>query len=204
MAAVAVLAILTVPLTGGRLSRLTDLELRATWLLVVALGTQVVITEVPATGAWSGVFAAVHVLTYVLAAAFVVVNRRLRGLLLVALGAALNGGTIALNGGTLPASPAALAAAGRAPTVAGSFTNSGELEHARLAVLGDVFAVPAGWPLANVYSVGDVVIAVGILVTVHLACRRRDAPVRHLVWSPGGVSVLPGPPPAAPAARGRR
>jgi hypothetical protein len=32
--------------------------------------------------------------------------------------------------------------------------------------------VPHGWPFANVFSVGDIVIVVGLLVLVHDACRR--------------------------------
>ena len=42
--------------------------------------------------------------------------------------------------------------------------------HPALQPLTDIFAVPAWVPLANVFSVGDVLIAVGV------ACdRRRDA-----------------------------
>jgi hypothetical protein len=43
----------------------------------------------------------------------------------------------------------------------------------RLAFLGDVFAIPRGWPLANVFSVGDVLIAVGVVVAVHGICGSR-------------------------------
>jgi hypothetical protein len=43
----------------------------------------------------------------------------------------------------------------------------------RLAFLGDVFAIPRGWPLANVFSVGDVLIAVGAVVAVHGICGSR-------------------------------
>ena len=37
----------------------------------------------------------------------------------------------------------------------GEFANSDLVENAHLAFLGDVFAIPAGWPGANVFSVGD-------------------------------------------------
>ena len=46
----------------------------------------------------------------------------------------------------------------------------------RLPWLGDVFAIPRGWPLANVFSIGDVVIVVAVGYFAHMVCRR--APVR--------------------------
>ena len=41
-----------------------------------------------------------------------------------------------------------------------------------LRPLTDVYALPAGFPLANVFSVGDVLIGVGIAVTIAAAMRR--------------------------------
>jgi hypothetical protein len=46
-----------------------------------------------------------------------------------------------------------------------------------LLFLGDVFAVPASWPVTNVYSVGDVLIVAGAFVLLHVACGSRIAPV---------------------------
>jgi hypothetical protein len=43
-----------------------------------------------------------------------------------------------------------------------------------LSWLGDVFAVPDSWPLSNVFSVGDVLIAVGLFVGLH--CLSRSIP----------------------------
>ena len=60
------------------------------------------------------------------------------------------------------------------------FANAAYVEHARLWFLGDVFAIPASWPLANVFSVGDVLIALGaawaILATARRSARERRAP----------------------------
>ncbi len=62
----------------------------------------------------------------------------------------------------------------RASKVGGSeFTNSDAVEGANLAFLGDVFAIPAGWPGANVFSVGDVVIVLGALLALHALCGSR-------------------------------
>ena len=43
--------------------------------------------------------------------------------------------------------------------------------------LGDVFAVPAWLPFANVFSIGDVLVLVGMTWVVHSACRRPRAEV---------------------------
>ena len=183
---VVALAAVTVPLAGGRLALLGSLDLRRTWLLVAALAVQVVaISVVP--GAPEPLLEAAHLGSYVLAGAFVVANRRLPGVVLMGLGGALNALVIAVNGGTMPADPDALATAGR--TVTDEFVNSAPVADARLAFLGDVFAVPRWFPLANVFSVGDVVLAVGALVLLHCACGSRLAP-RRWRGSPAPVDPL--------------
>jgi Family of unknown function (DUF5317) len=94
---------------------------------------------------------------------------------LLALGAACNLVVIAANGGVMPASPTALAGAGLPVDEAG-FHNSAALADPRLAFLGDIFFIPAAWPLSNVFSVGDALIALGIIWAVHGICRSRLAP----------------------------
>jgi Family of unknown function (DUF5317) len=110
-------------------------------------------------------------------ALFLAANWRVPGVPLTALGAALNLLAIAANGGVMPASPAALAAAGL-PVDRPGFSNSAALAEPRLAFLGDVFAIPASWPLSNVFSVGDVLIGVGLAWGVHRVCRSRLVPRR--------------------------
>lgn len=53
------------------------------------------------------------------------------------------------------------------------FANSQALANPRLLPLGDVFAVPAGWPFANVFSIGDVVLLIGAFVVLRRACGGR-------------------------------
>ena len=166
-----VLCLATVPLAGGRLLLLADVRFRAVWLLVVAIGAQIVILEVVASSAET-VLELVHLASYVLIGVFLVVNRHLRYLWLVALGGALNFVAIAANGGVMPADAGALAAAGLANDPA-LFTNSAAVADARLGFLGDVFFVPSSWPASNVFSIGDVVIVLGTLLFVHAACGSR-------------------------------
>lgn len=103
-----------------------------------------------------------HVLTYVAAIAFLWLNRHLRGLLVVGAGALLNAVTIALNGGVLPARPQAVASAGL--DHGDGFANSAVVADPVLPWLGDVFAWPAPMPLANTFSVGDMLIVLGVVI----------------------------------------
>ncbi len=158
MSVAALVAALVPVALGGRPSRLAALPLRHIGWIVGALAIQIVIIEL-LTGP-AALLETAHIATYVIAGWFILANSRIPGLWLVGAGAALNGVVIALNGGTLPAREGALRAAGIHDSP-GQFVNSGLLSHPRLAFLGDVFAVPAPLPLANVFSVGDVLIVLG-------------------------------------------
>ncbi len=166
------LALVTVPLLGGRLGALADVPLRLGGLALTALALQVLaFTVFP--DRLEGVHVPVHVATYVLAGATAWANRSVPGVPLVAIGGALNAAAILANGGVMPASADALATAGLAAGLPGEFANSAAVADARLAMLGDVFAVPAGVPLANVFSIGDVLIVVGVAWGVHRICGSR-------------------------------
>jgi hypothetical protein len=173
--AMTVLGILTVPLAGGQLRRLADVRFDRGWTLAAALGLQLLATSVWPTMPTTAARIA-HMVSYALAGWFLVANRRYVGLWIVAAGTAMNALAIALNKGVMPASAAALHRAGIIETTA-HFANSTPVPHPRLQILGDVLAVPKGWPLANVFSIGDVVIVVGAVVTIYAICRVRTARV---------------------------
>ena len=173
------LCLATVPLAGGRVTALADLRLRARGVLFVAIVAQVLIISVVPQGS-AGVHNAVHVATYLAVAGFVVANRRIPWVWLVALGGALNFVAIAANGGIMPAAPGALRAAGLVVDPA-EFTNSGAVAHPHLQFLGDVFWLPSSWPVSNVFSVGDVLIVTGVLLAMHCVCASRLAVRRFAV-----------------------
>jgi Family of unknown function (DUF5317) len=165
----ALACLLSVPLTGGRLSALADLELRASWAALLAIALQVLIVTVMPEGSHA-LHAAIHIGTYALAAWFVWRNRRIPGVAVLALGGAMNGLAITLNGGVMPASARAMRIAGVA--LDGNFDNSAPVTHPKLLWLGDVIPVPGPWPLGNVLSVGDLLIFAGALVLLHRVCRQ--------------------------------
>jgi hypothetical protein len=170
------LCLATVPLARGRVSALADVRFRAPALAVAAIVAQVlIISIVPQGNGW--LHHTVHLATYGLIAAFLWANRAIPYLWLAAVGGGLNLLAITANGGVMPADPDALEAAG-IHQQAGEFLNSTAVAHPHLAFLGDVFAVPASWPVANVYSVGDVILVVAALLSLHCLCGSRLALMR--------------------------
>jgi hypothetical protein len=171
--------VISVPVCSGRLSRLVELPLRSTWLVMSALVIQtVIISFVPTIGSGAGNI--VHLGTYAMAAGFLLLNHRLPGIRLLVVGCASNLVAIMANGGVMPSSEWATRTAGLTvdPT---EFANSRTLDHPRLLMFGDIFAIPKTWPLANVFSVGDLLLVIGAAVLLHVGsgsrlARSRSAP----------------------------
>lgn len=172
------LVLASVPLARGRLGALADLPLRMPALALAAIGLQIlVISVIP--GGDQAIHTTLHLASYALLGAFAVANRRIVGVPVVALGGLSNFVAIAANGGVMPTHPDAVEAV--ASTAAeGEFINSRVIEDARLQFLGDVFATPTSLPLHNVFSIGDVILLIGVFVLVHAACGSRLVPRR---WS---------------------
>ncbi|MEK6719739.1 MAG: DUF5317 family protein [Chloroflexota bacterium] len=166
-------------LFGGRLEGLSALRFRWAPLAVGGLLAQVVLFSELAAGLNAGMVALLYVATT--AAVFVALlrNVRLTGLPIVAFGALSNLAAIIGNGGIMPADAAALAAAGLEPGTGP--TNSAVLADPVLQPLTDVFAIPATVPLANVFSIGDVLIATGLILAI-VAAMRAD---RSIESDPG-------------------
>ena len=159
-------------LLGGRLGALADLRLRAPWLFLGALGLQVIAFPA-ALLPWTtdeSLASALWVASYGLLLVGAVLNRRITGVPIVAFGMCLNLAAILANRGTMPVTPEAMHDAGRtALTQANSTASSSP----RLSWLIDRWAAPDWIPFANVFSVGDVVIAVGAVVIVLTAMEVR-------------------------------
>jgi hypothetical protein len=180
--AAALACLATVPLTGGRLMRLLELRVRWSSAALGALALQVAITTVAPTGS-AALHALLHIASYGLAGACLLANRRIKGLPVLALGAALNTVAILANHGVMPASARAMEIAGLPP--AGHFANSAPVAHPHLLALGDVIPVPGPWPLGNVISLGDLVITAGLLWVLHHASRAPAPPRLELTGTAG-------------------
>jgi Family of unknown function (DUF5317) len=163
--------VMSVALTGGKLRRIAVLPLRHLWVVWLAIAMQIVVF-----GALRGVLAdwvtgAMHLVTYAIALSFLWLNRHLPGAVAIGVGAALNIMAISANGGTMPASPGAWRTAGFDSIPELQNANSHVLDSPRIAWLGDIFAIPEAWPLSNVFSLGDIVIAIAAIYLAHRWCR---------------------------------
>ena len=162
--------VLTVPLARGRLSALGSVRLKLVPLIFGALALQLAITTVVPGGS-EVLHRVLHLGSYAMVVAFLFANRHITGMAIVAAGTALNLAAIIANGGVMPASRHAMKVAGITPSR--DLMNSTAVAHPRLQPLGDILAVPKGWPLHNVYSVGDIVIVIGAVITIHAICGSR-------------------------------
>lgn len=159
-------------LLGGRLDRLTELRLRWVPLILVGLLVQVAIFTDAGGRAAGDAGPALYVASTAVVLVAVLRNIGIPGVALIALGAGSNLAAIVANGGGMPADPAALASVGGLGLGSG-YTNSIDVAAPALQPLTDVFALPSWLPLANVFSIGDVLIGTGIAATIALAMRVR-------------------------------
>lgn len=164
---------------GGRPGNLSNFRFRWSWLAVAGLLVQVVLFSPTGDALAGDLGPAIYVASTAAVLLAVLRNIRLPGMALVALGALANLAAITANGGSMPASAEALATAGLPP---GDHLNSVVVASPALQPLTDIYAIPASLPLANVFSVGDALIALGIAWTVAAAMRRR---------APGAASAAP-------------
>lgn len=172
MLALLAAGIVTAPFFGGKLLRLLSLRFRGVWILQLAVVTQIMIIYVLEGHGSAPVQRGVHLGTYAAAACFVWLNRELPGMRTLALGGLANVAAIVTNGGVMPTLPSAATLAGFSHATEG-FQNSAVTSNAPLWFLGDVFAIPAGVPLANVFSVGDVLLLAAGVAMIWVATGAR-------------------------------
>ena len=165
-------------IAGGRPAGIGQVQFRWGWLIFLGFATQVLLFSAPVTERVGALGPPIYVASTAVVLAALIRNVAQAGLPIVAVGALCNFAAIVANGGYMPASTDALAALGRLP--ASGYSNSAVVGAPALAPLTDVFALPAGLPFANVFSVGDVLIGVGVALAIAVAMR----PVR------GGTSPV--------------
>jgi len=170
---VVVLGVLAGFLLGGRLGRLADVRLRAPWLFYLAIALQLLAfpSLVMPWHAAEGIATALSVGSYACLVTVFLLNVRLRGLAIAGGGMLLNLAAILTNGGHMPALPSAMRDAGL--TFGGIHNNSVADASPNLAWFVDRWAAPSWVPFGNVFSAGDVLIAIGVVVTIAAAMGGR-------------------------------
>ena len=157
---------------GGRLDRLADLRLRWAPLAVLGLVIQVALFTDPVSAAVGDAAPAIYVASTAAVLVAVLRDVRVPGMAVIALGAASNLAAIVANDGYMPADPAALASV---VELSPGYSNSVVVADPALRPLTDLYALPPAFPFANVFSVGDVLIGIGIALVIVFAMRVRPA-----------------------------
>jgi hypothetical protein len=150
-------------LTGGKIAALGSAHIRLAPVALIGFLAQLLLFSSPLAGIVGAWGPSLYVLSTVAVLMALVVNLRQPGFWLIIVGALANFAVIVANGGQMPASPDAWAAlTGVAAVPTDVFSNSHLAgPDTVLAFLGDNFVLPRPFPLANVFSIGDVLIGLG-------------------------------------------
>lgn len=167
------LGILAGYLVGGRLEQLGRLRFRWAPLALAGLAVQVALFSDPLAEVVGNAGPPVYVASTLAVLVAVLRNLDIPGLAIIAIGACSNLAAILANGGYMPADPDAVASIGG---IAPGYSNSSVTARPALEPLTDIFATPAWLPFSNVFSVGDVLIAAGVTVTIAIAMRTNPSP----------------------------
>jgi hypothetical protein len=172
----AAVAGLAAALRGGSIKALADTHFRWVWVLFAGLAVQLT-AQIWAPDWLDGAAGtAVIIASNVLVGTFLVANRRVPGIALIFIGLVLNVVVITANG-AMPVSASAARNAGVEPPG----TGVGDVEHelldddTNLPWLGDVLSF-SGIP--GVFSVGDVVLALGVGQLVYRRATSNKRPRR--------------------------
>jgi hypothetical protein len=159
-----VLAILIVPLTGGKFRQLGNIRLQRVYLLFAGLGLQILLEVIDLPRArFDDVGLAILLASYVLIIGFGLSNLLLTGMGVITIGIAMNAFVIALNQGM----PYRVADGQKQET---TVKHRPERDDDILPQLGDYIVL--GSPVNASMSFGDLVIAVGLVDLTFRASRR--------------------------------
>lgn len=166
---------------GGKLSNLTEIGVRAWWLLIFGFGLQLAATFLPRSS--QSLAVGLILASYVPLLLFVLLNRQMAGLWVAGLGVLMNFTVIAANGG-MPVMLEAVKLAGGATDVALGAKHVVLTEETHLAFLADIIPLPR-----SVISMGDVFLAIGVGVFLEDQVRRPVRLFAHRVQGTPGSAA---------------
>ena len=169
-------------LRKGRIANLIVLRLRFWGFVVVALLIQLAIfplfSERPLLPYAT---TALHFLSYGLIFLFLFLNHHVLSFAPIGLGSFLNLVVIVVNGGYMPSSLIALERSG-AQEIAAHLLKNGVYGNVilmsgatRLNILGDFLYLPGSQPFAAAFSIGDLLLALGLIWLIARGMRHNDS-----------------------------
>ena len=170
-------------LPGSDLRRLGQIRLRHTWLVWLALADQIVVISVlPDLGAVSQ---GAHFASYALAALFALLNNRSAGTWIVGLGGSATCSRSRPTAARCPPRGRPRKRQGGDPHPGTSPTRP-PCPTLAWPPSGTCSSIPSWFPVHSVFSIGDVVIVLGVALFLHSTCRSTDQ--RE---APEGRAVMP-------------
>ena len=173
-----ILGILIGYITKGNLKNIIQRPLFWTGLVFAAFAIQLVIfSNIPFVLTLpKAIIIVLHYVSYICLLIFVVRNYKNLGICVIGIGIFLNALVIFLNGGHMPTIVENLlnTSIGQSIDLVGqgdAVHNSAKMtSDTLLPFLGDIFYMPSWIPLSNVFSIGDIIIAVGIClyIAIHM------------------------------------
>lgn len=169
-----ILGILIGYISGGRLKYLSQRLFKNLLLVITGFSIQILIFSdisfLKPLQNYPGIITSLHILSYLLILAFVASNYKLPGIAFIGIGILLNATVIILNKGHMPASIESFSSSSVGKyadlLIRGETINNSKAiaEDTILPWLGDIFAIPSYIPFSNVFSIGDIVIAIGVCI----------------------------------------
>lgn len=157
-------------LRGGNIANLEEMGVSHLWLVVLALIIQLLIfplfSEEPLVSFGTELF---HLGSYFILFVFVILNWRVWQIPSIGLGMSLNLLVIGVNDGFMPASVKSLERAGEsdiANSLLENETYGNVIEMSDSTVLdflGDLLYLPKWFPFSTAFSLGDTIIAIGLI-----------------------------------------
>lgn len=159
---------------GRTFSQIASIPLRSAWLALLALVLQWPLLRASTGPTQSfSVQRALFILSHLFLMAFMWRNRRLAGVLVAGLGVMCNFVVIVINGGFMPITPETLVEINPGSTaeqwpVGDHYGYSKDMilhrQETKLWAFSDIFVLPPPFPKPVAFSLGDLLIAVGIVI----------------------------------------
>jgi Family of unknown function (DUF5317) len=171
-------SVLLVLATGGSFRQLLRLQIQSIWLVVVALAIQILLAFVDIPSArFDDLGFGLVMASYAFLLAFCFVNLRISMMWVIALGIGLNALVIGLNQGMPTRDREVSTRSGRTieEPIERTVKHRPESDDDLLPFLGDRIEVPE--PVDEMVSLGDLVIALGVVLLCYSGSRVRRRPV---------------------------
>lgn len=197
LAIVVFLALAIAVLRGGRLVNLGDIELRAWWLLFIALGLQLGTRFLPDESGSEWVGLTMVLVSFALLMIMVLLNRSAPGMWIAGVGVLMNFVVIAINGGMPVLAGAAEVASGFTvsnPDLSDTFKHVPLDESSRLTFFADVIPLRL-IGVGEVISLGDIFLALGLGVYLEHELRRPRLLFKRGAQAQPGSATRPLDPP---------